>query len=94
MNEAADPQNDHQIFQTVIGHYPSSCFYLDTTFRRQDSVSVVRWNLLSWTQSIELVPISGHQYEHKIGYRIGQHKPSARVKTNIKIIKQLHIHEA
>jgi hypothetical protein len=45
----------------VSGHSPSSCFYLkqNTTFRRLDSVSVFRWNLLSWVQSIELVPISG-----------------------------------
>jgi hypothetical protein len=27
-----------------------------------------RWNLLSWAQSIELVPISGHQRQHEIGY--------------------------
>jgi hypothetical protein len=39
----------------VSGHYPSSCFYLrkvlfifqNTTFRRLDSVSVIRKNLLS-----------------------------------------------
>jgi hypothetical protein len=32
---------------------------INTTFRRLDSVSVFRLNLLSWVQSIELVPISG-----------------------------------
>jgi hypothetical protein len=42
----------------ISGHYPSSCNYLKhTTFRRLDSVSVFRWNLLSWSQSIQLVPI-------------------------------------
>jgi hypothetical protein len=30
-----------------------------TAFRRLDSVSVFRYNLLSWAQSIKLVPISG-----------------------------------
>jgi hypothetical protein len=46
-------------------------------------------NLLSWAQSIALVLISGHQHQHKIGYIIqAQHKPSARVKINTKIIKK------
>jgi hypothetical protein len=27
-----------------------------------------RYNLLSWSQLIELVPISGHQHQHKIGH--------------------------
>jgi hypothetical protein len=40
-------------------------FYLKhMTFQRLDSVSVFRWNLLSWAQSIELVPISID--EHRI----------------------------
>jgi hypothetical protein len=58
-----------------------------TVFQRLDSVSVFRWNLLSWTQSIELAPISGNQHQHKAGciYQV-QHKPSARIKTNIKNI--------
>jgi hypothetical protein len=44
----------------VSRHYPSSFFHLKhTTFRRLDSVSVFWWNLLSWAQSIELVPVSG-----------------------------------
>jgi hypothetical protein len=34
-----------------------------------DSVPVFRWNLLSWAKSIELIPISGHQHQHKIGYK-------------------------
>jgi hypothetical protein len=38
--------------------------------------------LLSWAQSIELVPISGHQHQNKIWYTSqAQHKPSARAKT-------------
>jgi hypothetical protein len=42
-------------------------FYLKhTTFRRLDSFSVFRWNLLGWAQSIKLVPISGHLHQHKI----------------------------
>jgi hypothetical protein len=42
--------------------YPSSWLYLKhTTFRKLDSISVFRWNLLSWAQSIELVPISRKQ---------------------------------
>jgi hypothetical protein len=35
------------------------------TFRRLDSVSVFRWNLLSWAKSIELFPITGLQHQHK-----------------------------
>jgi hypothetical protein len=42
----------------VSRRYPSSCFYLKhTTFRRLYSVSVFRLNLVSWAQSLELVPI-------------------------------------
>jgi hypothetical protein len=37
------------------------------TFRRLDSVSVFRWHLLSWAQSIELVPISGQTQQPKKG---------------------------
>jgi hypothetical protein len=37
-------------------------------FQRLGSVSIYRWNLLSWAQSIQLVPISRHQQQHKIGY--------------------------
>jgi hypothetical protein len=44
-------------------------FYLKyTTFRRLHCVSVMRWSLLSRAQSIELVPISGHQHQHGMGY--------------------------
>jgi hypothetical protein len=39
----------------------------NTTFRRLDSVSLFRQNLLSWTQSIVLFPISGHLYQHQDG---------------------------
>jgi hypothetical protein len=57
-----------------------------------ESVSVFRWNLLSWAQ---LIPISGHLHQHKMGYtNQAQHKSSARVKTKIRIIKNLHMHEA
>jgi hypothetical protein len=45
---------------------PFTCFYFKhTTFRRLDSISVFRWNLLIWAQTIELVPISGqHSINH------------------------------
>jgi hypothetical protein len=51
----------------VFGHYPPSCLYLksvlfifqNTAFWILDSVSVFRYNLLSWAQMIELVPVSG-----------------------------------
>jgi hypothetical protein len=72
-----------------------SCFYLKHMFRRLDSVSVFRWNLLGWAQSIDLVYISEHQHQHKLGYiKQSQHKPSARVKSNIKNIKKNCTHEA
>jgi hypothetical protein len=59
---------------------------------RLDSTSVFRWNIDSWVHSIELVPISGHLRQHKIGYiSEAQQEPSARVKTDI---KKLHTHEA
>jgi hypothetical protein len=46
--------------------------------------------MFSVAQSIELVPISGHQHQKKIRYiNQAQHKPSARVKTNINNIKKL-----
>jgi hypothetical protein len=40
--------------------------FQNTTFRRLDSVSVFRLNLLSWAQSIELVPISGPFSKHNV----------------------------
>jgi hypothetical protein len=46
-----------------------------------------------WDQSIELVPIHGLQHQHKIAYiSLVQHKPSARVKANIKNVKRNFIH--
>jgi hypothetical protein len=42
----------------ISGHYPFSCVCLKM-FQRLDSVSVFWWNVLSWAQSIELVPNSG-----------------------------------
>jgi hypothetical protein len=35
------------------------CLLLKTTFRRVDTVSAFRWNLLSWDQLTELFPFSG-----------------------------------
>jgi hypothetical protein len=49
-------------------------------------------SLLNWAHSIELVPISGHRHQYKTGYiNYTQHKPSDRVKTNIKTLDK---HEA
>jgi hypothetical protein len=45
------------VFLDIINH---PIFILNATFRRLDSVSVFRWNLLSLAQSVELVPLSGH----------------------------------
>jgi hypothetical protein len=84
--------NSYEKTIIVSGHYLLSRFYLKhTVVRRLDSVSIFRWNLLSWVQPTELVPISGNQHPHKIEYiNQAQHKPSVRVKTNIKNIKKLH----
>jgi hypothetical protein len=46
----------------VSGRYSTSCSYpKHTTLRRLGSVSVFRWNLISWAKSVELVPIFEHQ---------------------------------
>jgi hypothetical protein len=66
--------------------YPSSCFLFKITSSGK--------NLLCWAQSRELVPISGHQHQHKMGYiNQSHHKTSARVKKNMKNIKKLQTHE-
>jgi hypothetical protein len=67
--------------QCVSGHYLLSCFYehlTRTAFWRLNSVSGFRWNLLSWAQSIELVPISEHQHQHT-RYHIEEIKESAHM---------------
>jgi hypothetical protein len=46
---------------------PVLFIFQNTTFRRLDSVSIFRQNLLSSTQSIELVHISGHLHQHQAG---------------------------
>jgi hypothetical protein len=80
------------VFLDII-HHP--VFVLNTMFQRLDSVSVFKWNLFSWVQSIEVVPISGHQHQQKIGYiNQAQHIPSVTVKTDIKNIKKFLTHEA
>jgi hypothetical protein len=44
------------------GQYPESCLLLkNTTFRRLFSLSVLKFNLLSWAQQIKLVLVSGGQ---------------------------------
>jgi hypothetical protein len=39
----------------------------NTTFWRLHPVSIFRWNLLSWSQSMETVPVSGPR-EYKFKY--------------------------
>jgi hypothetical protein len=71
--------------QLLCFQTPIALFLFKTTFRRVDFASGFGWNVLSWAQSILLVPSSGHQHERKVGYiNQAQHKPSARVKTDIK----------
>jgi hypothetical protein len=72
-----------------------SCFCINHYVSETGFCLHLRWNLLSWGQSLELVPISGHLHQHKIRHtNQAQHKPSARVKTNIKnIFKKLHTYE-
>jgi hypothetical protein len=70
--------------------------FKNTAFRRLGSISVFRQNLLSWAQSIELVPISGRLYQPQDGYASqAQHKPSARVDTkqNIKNSTRMNYHD-
>jgi hypothetical protein len=51
-------------------------------------------NLLCWGQLTEVVRISGHQQQPKIGYiNQPQYKPSAKVKAHFKNIKKLHTYE-
>jgi hypothetical protein len=76
----------------VFGHYASSCFLFETQhfgdwilFPSSGKKKI----LLSWAQSTQLVPISGHQHQHMTGsINQPQHKPSARVNTDIKNIKK------
>jgi hypothetical protein len=68
-------------------------FYLKhTTFQRLDSVSLFRWSLLSWAQSTERPYLETPASTQARILNEAQHKPSTRVKTNIKNIKEeLHI---
>jgi hypothetical protein len=69
---------------------PVFTYFKHKTFRRLDSASVFKRNLLSLPQSIELIHICGHIYQHKTGStNQAQHKPPASVKTNIKNITNL-----
>jgi hypothetical protein len=58
------------------GHYPSSCFIQNITFWRLNSVSLFRWNLLSWAEPIELLPISGHQHQSQSYFTTDGHSAS------------------
>jgi hypothetical protein len=67
----------------LFRHYPSSYFLFKTTFRRLDSASILmlKKNLLSWSQSTELVPISSTTINPTGYINQLQHKPSTGVKT-------------
>jgi hypothetical protein len=72
----------------VSGQYPLSCFYLKQHFKDW-ILSLSSGGTYSVGLSVELVPISRHLHQQKVGY-INQawHKPSARVKKNIKNTKK------
>jgi hypothetical protein len=55
-------------------------------------MSVFRWKVLSWPQSIQPIPVSGFQYQNKIGYtNQAAQKLSARCMANTDIIaKETH----
>jgi hypothetical protein len=73
-----------QIFFSAVSSHVQEFLMRSTLTKRLDSVSVFRWNLLSWAQSIELVPICGHQHQHRIGYTPqAEDKSSARVKKEL-----------
>jgi hypothetical protein len=61
----------YQYNYCVSGHYPSSCFYVKyTAFQKLDSISVLRPNLPSWAQLIELVPITRHEHRIRVTLRL------------------------
>jgi hypothetical protein len=75
------------VFLDII-HRPVFFYLKHTTFRNWVLSPSSGEILLSWAQSIELVPTSVHQHQYKVGYvNQTQHKPSARVKTDNKNIK-------
>jgi hypothetical protein len=43
------------------GNYPSSCLLLKTSFRRLDSVSALRWALLSWDKLVWIASLSARR---------------------------------
>jgi hypothetical protein len=52
--------------------------FKNTAFRILGSFSFFKLNLQSWTQSIELVHISGYIHQRKVlSIKQAQHKPSA-----------------
>jgi hypothetical protein len=59
--------DEHYTFIMFLDITHRPVFYLNhATFRRLDSVSLFGLNLLRRAKSIELVPVSGHQHQHKI----------------------------
>jgi hypothetical protein len=51
----------------ISGHYPSSCFHLKCDVSETGYLSL-QVEPTQLGQIKELVPISGHQHQHKIGY--------------------------
>jgi hypothetical protein len=70
----------------VFGHYASSGILFKTQrFGNWILFPSSSKSLLSWAQSIEPVPISRHQRQHKVKYtNQTQHEPHAGVETKIK----------
>jgi hypothetical protein len=82
----------------------TSCFYsqehrtMEKVQKKTSNYLCYTWSsepfkiyLLSWAQSMELIPISGHQHKHKIGYTIqAQDKSSARAEADVKNILKTH----
>jgi hypothetical protein len=63
-------------------------FMQNTSFRHWILSPSSGKSLLSWAESIELLHISGHGHQHKIGHvNQTQNELSARVKTNINSLK-------
>jgi hypothetical protein len=72
-------------YKYCVYMYPSSCSYLKQCFGDWILSQSSGWTFFSWSQLIELVPITGYLHQHKIRYtNQAHHRPFARVKTDIK----------
>jgi hypothetical protein len=85
-----------RLYYCVSGHYPSSCFYLfRTTSRRPDSVCFQ----VDPTEAYPInraspYPRTPEPTQDEMYVDQTQHKPLARIKTNMKNFKKFHTHEA